>query len=181
MNRRKIPLINGKVNTKTIAFTRLLNKIIAQVNKANNIEIRGSKIRQIDGPNGTKIIISGTRSSGGTTETTGSILYGTITEGLVYPTESDAGVATYTVTVIDPNNPSADLTEVHPLIFNQSSSSGGDDYRNYIPWYQEDEVVPILSYSGSYYFLQQMTFVGNPTEKSLSWNDSEGRAMACFK
>lgn len=119
--------------------------------------------------------------TGGSGGSSGSILFGTVTQGLEYATETSAGVSTYTVDIVDPDNPSADTTAAHPLIFNQSTHSGGEDYRNYIPWMEEGKTVPILSYGGEYYFLNEFTFVGNPTAKSLSWNESEGRAMAVFR
>jgi len=54
------------------------------------------------------------------------------------------------------------------------------DLRNYIPWFEVNEIVPLISIENEYYIFQTLIYTGQPDEASLRYNDDEKRTMAVF-
>jgi len=57
------------------------------------------------------------------------------------------------------------------------------DVRNYIPWYEIGEIVPVIYKADDkkYYIWQTFTRVGEETARSLEWNKDYNRAMAVYR
>lgn len=150
------------------------NKIIDHINRNSNLQIKGA-VHQSQNSRGSKYYIKKGRGGGG--GDCGEILFGEITVGLEYADELSIGYSQYEA-VLD-NNPSVGF--IIPKIFNESSKTGGGDYRNYVPWVPiGSDPVPFLLCDGVYYFMNMFHFVGTNTEKSISWNEEFGLVQSVF-
>lgn len=55
------------------------------------------------------------------------------------------------------------------------------DMRNYQPWFELDDLLPIIEIDTIYLFWQTFIHTGSGSSSSITWNEKDGRAMAVFK
>ena len=55
------------------------------------------------------------------------------------------------------------------------------DLRNFVPWFQVGDIVPVIQMDGDFYIDQTLTFCGSAANCSIRWNETEGRMMAVYK
>jgi hypothetical protein len=62
----------------------------------------------------------------------------------------------------------------------------GKDIRLFSPWFEKDAVVPLISRAVAgagtrYYIWAALTYGGTHDQASIRWNETDKRAMACYK
>jgi len=55
------------------------------------------------------------------------------------------------------------------------------DLRSFIPWYPVGQIVPVIEVGIVWYIDETLIYCGPDDSASLRWNETEGRAFACYK
>lgn len=86
-----------------------------------------------------------------------------ILESISYPSNQDVSKYTVTTSVGEPS--SAEEIEIDSVL----GYGTGLDMRDFTPWLQVGQVVPIITIDSVVYFLQTFSYVGDSTARSLAW------------
>jgi len=181
-------LFRKNENTNTKAYVDNLNELIRISKKIENMRVgKGLSLKQ----NKNRIqILTNKRNFNGTASSSDTndfdITWIKITKTLKYldGATEDPGVSAYTAFDLNDNN-----RTVTPKILTNTESF---DLRDFVPWLEVGDIVPaayitLNNPSGAsgvnfdnLYILQTFSYVGDNTEKSISWNEDSGRLMSVY-
>ena len=143
---------------------KLVNKLIDEVNKANNISYKGG-VRSTKNNFGTNVFIPRQKNSA-------SILTATITQGISYTGESK-----YKATISGVEN-----VELKGFALSETGYSVTEDFTTVARWFYIGDIVPVMKYDGDYYFIYTFTPLQNSDGNgSTAWHETERRLMSIFR
>lgn len=176
-------------NPLSTQFTKKLNALIKEIDRANNISFsvkggRGSIINSSTGHSLNlslpKLVISEEEASAAA-----ATEFVIITESLSYPSNNDISKYTVNDDIDDPS--SGEEFEIDNVL----GYGENLDMRDFFPWLQVDKVVPIIRITVDeieyIYFWQTFTYIGDEDARSLAWledvseEDNTPRLAAVFR
>lgn len=169
-------------NVNSVAFTAKLNALVDAVNRANNLRfhVRGGTGGIVSSKAGHNVYVSipSTTSTGGTTTSTASTVWGTVTQALEY---DDGAKSYYTLELSD----ETEVTVRRAIGYQGYADDEALDLRNYMPWFVVGSVVPLVldpsdPSSGEYMLNLCLNYIGPEEECSLRWNEDDERSQAVW-